>query len=415
MLTFRQILQQSMGENCKIVFSKAKLVSEFRQKFDLPKSRIVNDLHHANDAYLNIVVGNAYYVKFTGNPYKFIKNAKMNPKLKENKYHISDFYRYDIYNKNEVAWRSEQDETIDIVKRTMERFTSLVTRKLEQGHGEYFKETIFNNITAKKESYIGVKTKQSALKNVNDYGGKRSISTQGYALVEYTEGNKTIRLLKEIPIILGDYRKLTEDNIIKYINDILISEVKTQEARNIRVCEKFIPMNSLIKIDGAYYYLGGKTEEYFYARNAMQLKLDRNWVKYVHKIEKANSKNNYDEVDNLKNKIITSEKNQELFDLILSKFDKLPYSNCKAGPLLEHLNKARKNFIEADTKNQCIVLEKMIRNISKSEKVDLSSIGGKANVGSVRINTKISNYKEFKLISQSSSGLFENEKDLLKI
>ena len=62
-----QILQQSMGENCKIVFSKAKLISEFRHKFDLPKSRIVNDLHHANDAYLNIVVGNAYYVKFTGN------------------------------------------------------------------------------------------------------------------------------------------------------------------------------------------------------------------------------------------------------------------------------------------------------------------------------------------------------------
>lgn len=410
-----QILQQSMGENCRIVFSKAKLVSEFRQKFDLPKSRIVNDLHHANDAYLNIVVGNAYYVKFTGNPYKFIKNAKMNPKLKENKYHISDFYRYDIYNKNEVAWRSEQDKTIDIVNRTMERFTPIVTRKVEQGHGEYFKETIFNNITAKKESYIGVKTKQSALKNVNDYGGKRSISTQGYTLIEYTEKDKTTRLLKEIPIILGNHRKLTEDNIIEYMNELLISEGKAQEVYNIRVCEKFIPMNSLIKIDGAYYYLGGKTEEYFYARNAMQLKLDRNWVKYVHKIEKANSKNNYDEVDNLKNKIITSEKNQELFDLILSKFDKLPYSNCKAEPLLEHLNKARKSFIEADTKNQCIVLEKMIRNISKSEKVDLSSIGGKANVGSVRINTKISNYKEFKLISQSSSGLFENEKDLLKI
>ena len=410
-----QILQQSMGDNCKIVFSKAKLISEFRQNFDLPKSRIINDLHHANDAYLNIVVGNAYYVKFTGNPYKFIKNAIKNQELNENKYHLSDFYKDDIYNKNEVAWRSEQDKTIDIVNRTMERFTPIVTRKVEQGHGEYFKETIFNNITVKKESYIGIKTKQSALKNVNDYGGKRSISTQGYTLIEYTEKDKTTRLLKEIPIILGNHRKLTEENIIEYMNELLISEGKDQEVRNIRVCEKFIPMNSLIKIDGAYYYLGGKTGEYLYVRNAMQLKLDRKWIKYIHKIEKANSKNNYDEVGNLKNKIITSENNQELFDLILSKFNTLPYSKCKTGNLIDHLNKARENFIETDAKTQCIILEKMIRNISKSEKVDLSSIGGKPNVGIVLITTKISNYKEFKLISQSSSGLFENEKDLLKI
>lgn len=127
-----QILQQSMGENCKIVFSKAKLISEFRHKFDLPKSRIVNDLHHANDAYLNIVVGNAYYVKFTGNPYKFIKNAKKNPELKENKYHISDFYRYDIYNKYEVAWINRDNKTITTIKEILKRATPIVVKKLSK-------------------------------------------------------------------------------------------------------------------------------------------------------------------------------------------------------------------------------------------------------------------------------------------
>ena len=33
----------------------------------------MNDYHHAKDAYLNIVVGNAYFVKFTSNPILFIK------------------------------------------------------------------------------------------------------------------------------------------------------------------------------------------------------------------------------------------------------------------------------------------------------------------------------------------------------
>ena len=49
----------------EIVYCKAGLVSEFRQEFDLLKSRTYNDLHHAVDAYLNIVVGNVYFVKFT--------------------------------------------------------------------------------------------------------------------------------------------------------------------------------------------------------------------------------------------------------------------------------------------------------------------------------------------------------------
>ncbi len=37
----------------------------------------MNDYHHAKDAYLNIVVGNAFYTKFTSNPIHFLseKNA----------------------------------------------------------------------------------------------------------------------------------------------------------------------------------------------------------------------------------------------------------------------------------------------------------------------------------------------------
>ena len=56
-----------------VVYSKASNVSDFRRHYDLLKSRSVNDFHHAHDAYLNIVVGNAYYVKFTQNPLNYIR------------------------------------------------------------------------------------------------------------------------------------------------------------------------------------------------------------------------------------------------------------------------------------------------------------------------------------------------------
>ena len=59
-----QLLQEIYPE-AEIVYSKAGNVSEFRQEFGLLKCREVNDLHHAKDAYLNIVVGNVYKTKFT--------------------------------------------------------------------------------------------------------------------------------------------------------------------------------------------------------------------------------------------------------------------------------------------------------------------------------------------------------------
>ena len=50
---------------------KAGLVSDFRNEvLECAKSRIVNDLHHAKDAYLNIVAGEVYHARLTA---KFFK------------------------------------------------------------------------------------------------------------------------------------------------------------------------------------------------------------------------------------------------------------------------------------------------------------------------------------------------------
>ena len=56
------------------MYVKAGLVSEFRQQFEWVKCREVNDLHHAKDAYLNIVVGDLYNSKFTREWFENRKN-----------------------------------------------------------------------------------------------------------------------------------------------------------------------------------------------------------------------------------------------------------------------------------------------------------------------------------------------------
>ena len=64
---------KAMLPGTDIVYAKARNVSDFRKEYKMLKSRLVNDYHHAQDAYLNIVVGNVYFTKFTRNPMNFIK------------------------------------------------------------------------------------------------------------------------------------------------------------------------------------------------------------------------------------------------------------------------------------------------------------------------------------------------------
>ena len=69
------ILKTFYGDaGTKVVYSKAGNVSDFRHDNNIVKCRDVNDLHHAKDAYLNIVVGNVYDTKYTEN---FFRNMKM--------------------------------------------------------------------------------------------------------------------------------------------------------------------------------------------------------------------------------------------------------------------------------------------------------------------------------------------------
>ncbi len=82
-------------------------MSEFRNTRDIPKSRLINEFHHAHDAYLNIVVGNVYYVKFTQNPLNFIKNDYDRDKTKNN-YNLSKMFDWDVERNGEVAWIAQK-------------------------------------------------------------------------------------------------------------------------------------------------------------------------------------------------------------------------------------------------------------------------------------------------------------------
>ncbi len=117
------ILKQMLPDT-EIVYVKAKTVSNFRQDFKLPKVREINDLHHAKDAYLNIVVGNTYHVKFTPESGQ-IYRKQYQQKLQSEKNVCS--------RKGIKKWRdsvvSGNDGTIVTVRKFMRKNNILVTRR----------------------------------------------------------------------------------------------------------------------------------------------------------------------------------------------------------------------------------------------------------------------------------------------
>ena len=108
----------------EVIYVKAGLVSDFRHKYGFLKCRNINDFHHANDAYLNIVVGNVYNTKFTKHPINFIKDYKRDPE--KYKYHMDKLFEYPVSRGEENAWITKGGESFKMVRKMTVSYTHLV-------------------------------------------------------------------------------------------------------------------------------------------------------------------------------------------------------------------------------------------------------------------------------------------------
>ena len=206
---------------------------------------------------------------------------------------------------------------------------------------------------------------------------------------------------------------MCSSDLLEYLKNILNNEGK-DTATDIRICLPFIPMNSLIKINGYLYYLGGKTGEQIYIYNAQQLKMKKEEVEYIRKIEKAVSLSKFDEIDREKNPVLTKERNIDLYEKIQKKIEKTVYKH-RLTSIENSLIDGKQKFVNLDFEKQCKILNSILYNLTKTFKADLRDIGGSENSGGCLCSKNINNYKEFKLIQQSITGLYSCEKDLMTI
>ena len=163
-------LLKEMFPDSKIVYVKAGQVSEFRHDFDMLKCREINDLHHAKDAYLNVVVGNVHDVKFTSNPLNFVKNADKHYTIK-----IKETLKHKVARNGETAWNPETD--FDTVKRMMSKNSVRYVRYCYKRKGKLFDQ---NPDRAGNPDLARLKKNLDPVK----YGGYNSMSISCFSLIK---------------------------------------------------------------------------------------------------------------------------------------------------------------------------------------------------------------------------------------
>ena len=402
------LLKQLFPSTTKIVYAKAGNVSDFRRDNGMLKCRVVNDFHHAQDAYLNIVVGNVYYTKFTQDVRNFIKNEYARDKAAYG-YNLAKMYARDISRNGVTAWVAQKDGregTIATVRAMMAKNTPLMTRMSFVGQGGIADETLYSASVAKEESYIPFKSSDAKLNNVTRYGGFSSVSTAYFFLVEHEDkkGNK-IRTIETVPVYLREKVEGNDDELLQYCsNDLGLKNPSVRLSR--------INIQAMLKINGYFMYISGKTNNRYVMKNAVNMKLSPMWTDYIRIIDKE-----YDSIQTGKytDNTITCERNLELFGILSQKYMSGIFSK-RPNPVGQKLIDGKDAFFALSLIEQCkVILEIMKFNVIGNTKADLSLINQASNMGILIINKQISDLKEVKLINQSVTGIYENCIDLLTV
>ena len=402
-------------QNSEVVYVKAGNVSDFRQQFKFVKCREVNDLHHAKDAYLNIVVGNCYHVKFTANPLNFITKNQDN-----RRYSLKPeiFYKFSIKRDGEIAWLGGEDGKMATVARTMHKNNILFTRQAVEGKGELF-----------DQQPLKAKGGQLPLKaglSIEKYGGYNSLTTAYFAVVK-SEGKKgAVQLsIEAIPLV---YAKQGEIAVQKYLTKV------------VQLCKPEIMLPkikkySLFKINGFPMHISGRTGNRMLFYGAGQLCLDEADVDYLKKALKY-------ENDIAENELVIADKNSDdiqkqqaqknldyynqkwrigrkvnmhIYDMLLAKSGNNLYKNRPASQTTD-LQEQREFFEKLSLANQIHVIGevlKLFKCASASANLKLLDKGNACGV--IKVSNNILKFKQCVLINQSPTGVFEQEVDLMKL
>lgn len=378
-------LLKKMLPDTEIVYAKAGNANEFKEKNGIVKIRELNDLHHAKDAYINIVVGNVYNTKFNHNAAVYFKQNG------QESYNLKYLFAFDI----KGAWKVADK---DRILKTTAKNTCRVVRMTAMGKGALFNATV--KTAGANDNLIPLKA-NGAISDTSKYGGYDSATTAYFMLVKSKDKKGQSQLSLEAYPLMWEKRfpdnneakiKFCKESAGLIDPEILIREIK---------------LNTLICIDGSYAYLRGKTGDRIVLCNANQLYLDDENVRRLKTVSKYMAeRKQFNKPDLLAGRDVTAENNLALYDALLEKLNSPIYSGLALQKQHPFLTEKRDVFAGLSVEQQCRVLFEVLHLMQcNSVASDFSLLGGVSKAG-INLTNKIMKDKKVKIILQSPTGYY---------
>ena len=396
-------LLQERFRDTEVVYVKAGMVSEFRQDFDLLKCRTVNDLHHAKDAYLNIVVGNVYHERFTKN--WFSLDSSYNVQVKK-------IFQKQQRHGETCYWNGEED--IARIKKTMAKNAVHLTR-----YAFCRKGGLFDQQPVKKgENLIRLKNGMPTEK----YGGYNKPTASFFVLARYEAKGKREVMIVPVDLIDADrFIKGTEFAATYTAKTIERITGKAPQKTELLLNGRPLKVKTVFTLDGTPVTLSGKAgggKKVLLSAMCAPI-LGREKERYIKAMESFQNKRatNPSLLPDKAHDKLSQEENLELYDLLTQKLQTFPYCNLPNNQA-ETLEKGREKFIQAEVANQinCLVGLMNLLN-AKGNTCDLSLVGGAPQAGTIALSSSLSNWKkkyhDVRIIDRSAAGLFESTSENL--
>ena len=399
--------------NSELVYVKAGLASDMRHDLDMLKCREINDLHHAKDAYLNIVAGNVYNVKFTKDPLNFIKSGE--------KYQLSLFNKSSdekakglltrkVERNGEMAW--DPDSSFETVRKMMSKNSIRYVRYTYKRKGG-----LFNQMPERKKP--GLVERKKGL-DTSKYGGYTKTTASFFSLIRISND---IVIVPIDLMVSKEYFKCTDcakkvvfDSLKKFYNGQKLAKVSYNDI-SFPLGEKPLKINTMLEINGFRGVITAKDSggTYISVSSATSLILDKKLYDYYKSIESF-----IRSLDSDKNRkadyynIINRNDNSLLYNEIIMKCESKPFSQwSKYTEAAGILKKGKNRFDSLDLTEQCKCLSQIMALLKtgRSSNCDFSLIGGRKNYNTVRLNStlKSNKYNTICIVDQSPTGLFEKK------
>ena len=399
---------KTMFPKTEVVYVKAGLASEFRHAFGIIKSRQINDLHHAKDAYLNVVCGNVYHSTFTK---KFFQN---NPKYSIK---TETVYKRKIEVDGKPIWNGQ--ESLSFVIKMLGKNNIHYTRYAFCRKGGFFDQM---PVTAKE----GLVSRKKNLPS-EKYGGYNKPTASYFIMAKYTEKVKKEKqdiMIVPVELMVGE-KVLNDKNFaVGYIQQQIaqISNRKVEEIVNVSFPLGLRPLkvNTRFSFDGFEACVTGKANggKILGISSLVALKMDNKKDNYIKKVEKYIEKRKLNINIKLDEKYdgINYESNQMIYNILVEKIQCSIYKTM-FGSLVEGLENAKSIFEQLSLEEQCLCINSLINvfKTGRSSGCDLTLIGGKKQAAVCTVSSKVSNwgknYKCVKIIDESASGIFRKESE----